>query len=145
MVFTSLQRFTTSTRVCRDIAQGRLAAAIEYLSLMPVDYQNKDTLAVCATDFTTLVWMSGSTPEFPFESFLVMGQGECQQRQIYNQQQQQHGQQQQQQGYEQTSTSRTSIRPTSTSLTSTSPTPAAPKQHWGSTEHLQHTYSLTIW
>ncbi|KAF9914725.1 protein transport protein S31 [Lobosporangium transversale] len=71
-------------------AQGRLATALEYLTLTPVDYQNKDTLAV----MRDRLYHSGvdvskvPAPEFPFEPVYVMAEGEYQQQQQYNQEQQ---------------------------------------------------------
>ncbi|KAG0245349.1 protein transport protein S31 [Mortierella sp. GBA43] len=87
-------------------SQGRLATAIEYLNLTPVDYQSKDTLAV----LRDRLYHSGvdvskvPAPEFPFEPVYVMAEGEYQQQQLYDQQQQQqqqYGQQQQQQQQQQ--------------------------------------------
>ncbi|KAF8928264.1 protein transport protein S31 [Dissophora ornata] len=91
-------KYTEYAEVMAD--QGRLATAIEYLNLTPVDYQSKDTLAV----MRDRLYHSGvdvskiPAPEFPFEPVYVMGEGEYQQQQ---QQQQQYGQQQQHQGYNQ--------------------------------------------
>ncbi|KAG0004438.1 protein transport protein S31, partial [Modicella reniformis] len=78
-------------------SQGRLATAMEYLNLTPVEYQSKNTLAV----MRDRLYHSGvdvskiPAPEFPFEPVYVMAEGEYQQQQAYNQQQQQYGQQQQ--------------------------------------------------
>ncbi|KAF9543707.1 protein transport protein S31 [Mortierella hygrophila] len=72
-------------------AQGRLSTAVEFLSLTPVDYHNKESLAV----MRDRLYHSGvdvskvPAPEFPFEPLFVMGEGEYQQQQQYGQQQQQ--------------------------------------------------------
>ncbi|KAF9439350.1 protein transport protein S31 [Entomortierella beljakovae] len=86
-------------------SQGCLTTALEYLNLTPVDYQNKDTLAV----MRDRLYHSGvdvskvPAPEFPFEPLYVMGEGEYQQQQQYQagQQQQQTYGQQFNQGYNQ--------------------------------------------
>ncbi|KAF9386751.1 protein transport protein S31 [Mortierella sp. AD011] len=79
------------------VSQGLLTTALEYLNLTPVDYQNKETLAV----MRDRLYHSGvdvskvPAPEFPFEPIYLMAEGEYQQQQLYQtgQQQQQYGQQ----------------------------------------------------
>ncbi|KAG0287831.1 protein transport protein S31, partial [Linnemannia gamsii] len=83
-------------------AQGRLSTAIEFLNLTPVDYHNKENLAV----MRDRLYHSGvdvskvPAPEFPFEPLFVMGEGEYQQQQQQYGQQQQHQQQQQNNQYQ---------------------------------------------
>ncbi|KAF9325461.1 protein transport protein S31, partial [Linnemannia elongata] len=83
-------------------AQGRLSTAIEFLNLTPVDYHNKESLAV----MRDRLYHSGvdvskvPAPEFPFEPLFVMGEGEYQQQQQYGQQQQQQHNQYQQNQYQ---------------------------------------------
>ncbi|KAF8952305.1 protein transport protein S31 [Haplosporangium bisporale] len=91
-------------------SQGQLAIALEYLSLTPAHYRERDTLAI----MRDRVYHSGVdvskviTPDFPFEPVYLVGEGEHQpehQHQGFDQynfgQQQNHQQKQQQQQQQQ--------------------------------------------